>query len=240
MAMAAMHSVEPFADSTPLLGDPDRLRERARDQGYLFFRGLIDPLPLLSLRRQVLEVCRSHGWLDEDSPLADGVVKKGICYVESRDRPEWKAFYCDVQKLRDFHALALQPPLLEMFEALFGEQVLPHSRNICRVIFPATETYTTPPHQDHFPIGGTRDTWTAWIPLGDCPPDLGGVAVAPGSHRRGFLEVHPAMGAGGPADFAQQLLAFDAKSDGTTDMADVAVHVLTLPLFPLITIITIA
>ena len=29
--------------------------------------------------------------------------------------------------------------------------------------------------------------WTVWIPLGECPPALGGLALLPGSHLRGLL-----------------------------------------------------
>ena len=35
---------------------------------------------------------------------------------------------------------------------------------------------------------GTQNTWTVWIPLGDCDADLGGVAVARGSNQRGYLD----------------------------------------------------
>lgn len=47
--------------------------------------------------------------------------------------------------------------------------------------------HTTPPHQERAFIGGRPDAWTAWIPLGECPRALGGLAVMRGSHRRGPL-----------------------------------------------------
>jgi ectoine hydroxylase-related dioxygenase (phytanoyl-CoA dioxygenase family) len=117
--------------------------------------------------------------------------------VLESDSPEWQALYRDILRLPAFHALALHPSLMNLLERLFGEHVLPHSRNICRVMFPETHAHTTPPHQDHLYIGGTRDTWTAWIPLGDCPAELGGLACVPGSHLWGLLPSRPAQGAGG-------------------------------------------
>jgi ectoine hydroxylase-related dioxygenase (phytanoyl-CoA dioxygenase family) len=92
-----------------------------------------------------------------------------------------------------------------MFETLFGETAVPHARNIARTIFPQNSTYTTPAHQDYVHIKGTLDTWTAWIPAGDCPSALGGLAIVSGSHRLGQLKTHAAYGAGGsgvevPAD----------------------------------------
>ena len=198
MAQQTMINVEPFVDSTPLLDAPEALRERAAEQGYLFFRSLLDSESVLDLRRQVLEVCQQHGWLGEDAPLMDGIARDGELFIEGHS-PEWIAFYIDVQRLRAFNALALHPAILGMFATLFGEDALPHSRNICRVIFPNALTHTTPPHQDNFYIGGTDETWTAWIPAGDCPVALGSLAVAPGSHKLGKLDVTKATGAGGHA-----------------------------------------
>ncbi|MBT3344696.1 MAG: phytanoyl-CoA dioxygenase [Gemmatimonadetes bacterium] len=199
MAMTPMSSVEPFLDSTSLLSDPTALRRRADELGYLFFPGLLATGPLLDVRQQILQICQSHSWIQEGTDLSAGIAIKEDVVIESTGDPRWQAFYNDVQKLRDFHALCLSEPILGALEVLFGESVLPHPRNILRVIFPRSASHTTPPHQDHFYIGGSRDTWTAWFPLGDCDAELGSLAVVPGSHQLGFLDVHEAKGAGGRA-----------------------------------------
>ncbi len=199
MAMTTMHDVQPYVDSTSLLLDAAALRQRAREDGCLFFRGLLPQDDVLDVRGQVLEVCRRHGWLVEGSDPMQGVVRAEGAVIESGD-PRWQAFYCDVLKLRAFHALALHDKMVDALGVLFGEAVLPHSRNICRAMFPQTQTHSTPPHQDHFYIGGSDETWTAWIPLGDCPAELGSLAVARGTHAGGFIrDVHEAKGAGGRA-----------------------------------------
>ena len=46
-------------------------------------------------------------------------------------------------------------------------------------------------------IQGTEDVWTTWIPLGDCPHQLGGLSVLSGSHKAGALPVSRSLGAGG-------------------------------------------
>ena len=198
MATTTMTSVDPFVDATDLLNTPDQLQDRAREEGYLFFKNLLDPDPLLNLRQQILKICQTHGWLQEGTPLIDGIPHPDVLIPESRD-PAWQAFYCDIQKCRDFHALALNPAILHMLETLFGESVLPHPRNILRAMFPNSERFSTPPHQDNFYIGGSKDTWTVWFPLGDCSVELGSLACAPGTHRLGNLDVHAAEGAGGRA-----------------------------------------
>ena len=54
-----------------------------------------------------------------------------------------------------------------------------------------------PPHQDFIHIQGSPNVWTAWLPLGDCAHDLGGLSLLVGSHKVGVLAVSRALGAGG-------------------------------------------
>lgn len=194
--MVEMHRVAPLEDTTALLDQPGALRVRAEQDGLLFFRGLLDPEKVNKLRSQILQICDQHGWIAEGTDSAGAVANREAMVVESRD-PRWQAFYNDVQRLRDFHALALDSAMIGALETLFGEPVLPHSRNICRVVFPDSATHSTPPHQDNLYIGGAEQTWTAWIPCGDIPERLGGLAVAKGTHTQGKLEDKPGKGAGG-------------------------------------------
>jgi ectoine hydroxylase-related dioxygenase (phytanoyl-CoA dioxygenase family) len=74
--------------------------------------------------------------------------------------------------------------------------------------FPNYTVATTPPHQDHFYIRGSVDTYSCWTPLGACPITLGGLAIWPGSHTHGFLDhnvYHPGAvgGSGVPVDPTQ-------------------------------------
>ena len=43
--------------------DPEELRRRIDDEGYLFFKQLINPDNLLELRRQILTTLQEGGWL---------------------------------------------------------------------------------------------------------------------------------------------------------------------------------
>ncbi len=54
----------------------------------------------------------------------------------------------------------------------------------------------TPPHQDFPLIQGTSNTWTCWVPIGDCPRALGGLTVLRGSHKLGYVPTQPSLGAG--------------------------------------------
>ena len=109
------------------------------------------------------------------------------------------AAYHEVQRLESMHRLPHHPRLLAVYRALFGGEVLVHPRHIARMITGHRCMAPTPPHQDFPLIQGTANTWTAWIPLGDCPRELGGLTVCRRSHQAGYIPVAPASGAGGIA-----------------------------------------
>ena len=114
-----------FLVSNGALDDPDELRRRAKRDGYLFFRALLDRESLLNVRRQILELCSKAGWLAEGTELMDGIATPGFKWVEPH--PEFMKVYYEVMKLEDFHALAHSPSLLELYGKLFGEEVLVHA-----------------------------------------------------------------------------------------------------------------
>ena len=184
-----------FTVSNDALGDAEELRRRIGEDGYLFFRRLVEPRQVWELRSQVLKVIADRGWLNAGVPLAEGVAEPSRTCVEWE--PEYVKVYNNVQRLEAFHRLSHSPAILTLIEGLVGEQVLPHPSKICRIIFPQNNTYSTPPHQDFVHIQGTTETYSCWMPLGDCPPELGGLAIQSRSHISGVYEYHLALGAGG-------------------------------------------
>ena len=189
-----MTRIEPFTVSNEFLEKPEKLREQARQDGYLFFRKLIDTDSIQELRHDFLEICHRHGWAQGGDTLMDG-IRIGGPFMEGDDG-YWPVLD-EFQSLESFHAFAHHPAILDMCDKLFGEKTLVHPRNIGRIMFPENTKYTTPAHQDFIHIRGTEETYTAWIPLGDCPKYLGGLSVLSGSHRFGIYPVQPAFGAGG-------------------------------------------
>jgi hypothetical protein len=188
-----------FEDATPLLSSPEALRAQADRDGYLFFQKLLPADVVLDLRRQILQVSDQFGWLRKDVDLMDGLANPDAV----ADLESWggtgvsEAGYLAIQKLELFHRLPHHPKLIRMYETLFGKAVFPHPRNIARLMVPSRAAVPTPIHQDFIHIQGTRNVWTAWIPFGDIPRALGGLAVLKGSHKQGVLAVTAATGAGG-------------------------------------------
>ena len=57
--------------------------------------------------------------------------------------------------------------------------VFPHPAKIARIWFPQFTEHTTPVHQDFVHFQGSFDTYTCWAPVGECPIELGGLAMLP-------------------------------------------------------------
>jgi len=193
-----------FVDSTPLLGDPAALRNRAREDGFLYFKHFLPRADVLALREKMLGVVERHGWRQPgQDPLGGRINLTALNRVPGEemrtDIGVSTRAYHDVQKLELFRRLPHHPKLLGFFKELFSSEVLVHPRHIARMITGHRAVSPTPPHQDFPLIQGTPATWTCWFPLGDCPRTLGGLSMLKGSHRQGYLPIQPAKGAGGIA-----------------------------------------
>ena len=184
-----MDEMQPFVDSGPVVDQPETLRARMARDGYLFMRGLLPLDSVHAMYDAIMGICIQQGWADAQGRAQGQPRLEGS--------PEFWAVYDPVQRLEAFHAFAHRPELLRVIEMLVQEPALVHPRNIARISFPNAEHFTTPAHQDFVHIQATPETYTAWIPLSDCPRQLGGLAVLAGSLKRGLLPVHKADGAGG-------------------------------------------
>ena len=102
-----------------------------------------------------------------------------------------------INRLEDYHALKHHPVLIDLLERMLGGAILPHPRVLMRNIFPEREEYTTKAHQDFPNVQGTTEVYTAWMPLIDCPMDVGPLQIAAGSHTAGVYDFDIAGGAGG-------------------------------------------
>ena len=93
-----------------------------------------------------------------------------------------------------------------MMEKVINGPVLPHPQKIARLWFPKYTDHTTPIHQDFVHFQGVYDTYTCWAPVGDCPIDLGGLAILPGTHKINAVhEHHFSLGAGALAIREEEL-----------------------------------
>jgi hypothetical protein len=188
-------ATRPFVAADASAGSAELQAEMAR-HGHLFFRGLLPPEAVLDARAEGLALCRDAEWIAAGASSLEARWS-GCEPVYRHDDPRWIEFYRRWVSAPAFQSLPEHAAIVAVAEKLLGSSVLVHPRKIGRIAFPQNEGQHTPPHQDFFHVRGTPDTYTAWVPLGDCPTELGSLTVADGSHEAGFREHKPSAGPGG-------------------------------------------
>ena len=181
--------------SNDISEDSDALRQRLDEEGYLFFKHLQDADALLNLRREMLTVMQEGGWLVAGTDPIDGIADVSQQCTEGD--LGYTDVYHEVYKIEAFHRIAHRPEVVDMVAKIAGRPVMPHPQKIARLWFPKYTDHTTPTHQDFVHFQGNFETYTCWAPVGDCPIELGGLAVIPGSHKvNHVLDHHFSLGAG--------------------------------------------
>jgi len=187
--------MKPFVESSEILADAAALRQRMASDGYLFIKGLVPRQDVEAVGSEFLEIVAEGGWLLPGAPIEVRIADPAAACVDPEPRflEVFRRFY----QREATHALKHHPAIVGFFERFFGEAVLVHPLLVARNIFPQRAEFTTRPHQDYVHIQGTEETYTVWLPLHDVPEEMGGLAVAEGSHTVGVHDFTVAAGAGG-------------------------------------------
>lgn len=216
--------------SNDIQHDAEQLRQRLAEDGYLFFRNLLDADRLLSLREEMLTVMQHGGWLVAGTDPMDGIANPAARSTEGD--PEYTDVYHEVYKLQQFHEIGHDAGLLALLESIRGCPMMSQPQKVARLWFPKFTDHTTPIHQDFVHFQGTYDNLTCWSPVGDCPRELGGLAVLPGSHKvNRVLDHHFSLGAGSLvvdptayAGFGDEWLTTDYRAGDTLIFPALTIH----------------
>ena len=183
-----MSDLTTMIESTDLLRDAARLRERMRSEGYLFLRRLVAAERALALKREIVALLREH-FIIEDEDAAEPLWSGGPEPTEA----EYMAIYDRIVRLESFRELAHSPEIIAVVEAVSEGPVQVWEQQLIRIVYPdpdAVAAQGVGAHQDGDPKLGYRASrfYTGWISLMAIDATVGGLAVAPGSHRLGLLQ----------------------------------------------------
>ena len=175
-------------DSSSLAQQPDALRERMAEDGYLLLRGALDREQVLAARAELCAKLAAVGLLDPSRLPTDAIYSGSNAGLGQLDR---KAFAHDLRTGPALRALLQQGRIIRLFEAFLGGPVLPFSFIWVRTVRPGAATGC---HYDWVYMGrGTRNLYTSWVPIGPVPFSDGPLAILEGSHR--FTDLKATYGA---------------------------------------------
>jgi hypothetical protein len=191
-------------DAALLQDDPEELRVRMAEDGYLYIPGFFNRADVLNVRDNMLARLAHAGALDPLFPQADAVASAAPVHVSrseiladpgsaSAARTAGSVGIAHAQSFgpSPIPGLVFSPQLLDFYKLLLGGPIRHYDHIWLRLVRPGKGTL---PHCDLPYMGrGTRNVYTAWIPYRDTSLKLGGLMLLEKSHLqagriRAYLE----------------------------------------------------
>ena len=187
--MAATTTAE-LLDSANLADDGEALRHRIASDGYVFVRGLLDADMVRAVGTTGLGHLQDAGWMALGGTPALAKPRRPIRAVRMRD-----AFgdlgYRRIIADPGFNAIPFTSPLADLMAQILGPQGFCYPLKIPRVVYPSRLVPRQPGNFVHKDYGSVQDMFTCWVPLGDVPHSLGGLALLPGSQHTSQVSPYP-------------------------------------------------
>lgn len=158
------------------LDDFGRMDTLLKDEGYLFFRNVLELDEVEHVRSDIVRVLQDQG-----------VVKAGetetLWTGAGLDQIQDDALYA-----LDSCAALCEGSAKRIADITFGEPAFMFKGPTLRYTLPADTAHVTPAHQDAFFIRANEEFRTLWMPLMHIDEKVGGLVIAAGSHKHGLRE----------------------------------------------------
>lgn len=156
----------------------------------MFLRGLLDPDMVRAVGRDGLRHLQQAGWTAPGADPLRARPLRPVRAVRMRDAfgdPGYRRILTDAT----FNAIPFTTPLADLMAQILGPQGFCYPLKIPRVVYPTRLVPRQPGNFVHKDYGSVQDMFTCWVPLGDVPRTLGGLALAPGSQHRATVRPRP-------------------------------------------------
>jgi ectoine hydroxylase-related dioxygenase (phytanoyl-CoA dioxygenase family) len=169
-------------ESNDAVGDFEELQRRMDADGYLFIRDFHPRVEIEAVRSEIMAAFAAEGLLDPTFPIADG-----------RHIPDQNPYFRPdlAKKNEKLLRVVYGPRMMAFYSGLLGAEAMHYDFTWFRAIGKGGGTM---PHCDVVYMGrGTHQLYTAWVPYGDIPLEVGGLVVVEGSHRWSELDAYRSM-----------------------------------------------
>lgn len=179
-----------FVDSRGQIGDWQALRARIATDGYVFMRGLLDASMINAVGRAGLAHLQAAGWTAAGEDPVAAAPQLPARAVKMRD-----AFgdpgYTQILADPGFNQIPFSPVVSDLMAQILGPAGFCYPLKLPRVVYPAHLVPHQPGNVVHKDYGSVQDMFTCWVPLGEVPRSLGGLAVMPGSQHSTRIRYRP-------------------------------------------------
>jgi ectoine hydroxylase-related dioxygenase (phytanoyl-CoA dioxygenase family) len=176
LSPSLLGALEPSQPTHPV----GELREQYQAQGYLWLQGLLPRAEVEAFRRYFFRAFEDTGLL---APHSDPV--EGRWSGQAEDRKMAAKRLMEVVRSAAYESFCLHPRLWQFLEGFLGGPAYLHKRKIIRYTKPGDQSATGAHYDLVYLRGGTDRFCTVWIPIGDCPIEMGGLVYLEGSHAKG-------------------------------------------------------
>lgn len=175
-------TTDELSDSTHLLGDGHALRARIAEDGYVFFRRLLDPTAIRSAGAAILGQLQADGWTERGGDPVTARPVTPVRAVRMADLFGTRTYTRIVLNPR-LNRLAYRSGLADMMRDLLGPLGFCYPLRIPRIVYPSSFAPRHPGNFVHKDYRSVQDMFTCWVPFGHVSSDLGGLSLLPGSQR---------------------------------------------------------
>lgn len=171
---------EPMRDSTPLRNEFPKLREELKQHGYFLIRGFFPVETIRGLREAYFSKFPA-GFLKESSSPHEGIYAGTQKLAVNHGVKGHPAY--DFVREEKYHSFVHNPELYAFVSKFLEDEVSLLKRKIVRSFTPDCKVASKAHVDFSYLDQGSTDVLTAWIPLGDCPPETGALIYLKGSHN---------------------------------------------------------
>jgi ectoine hydroxylase-related dioxygenase (phytanoyl-CoA dioxygenase family) len=176
--------MKPFREIEARNLTAEALKSELNTYGYALIRNLLPSITLTTLLADVTPILRNAQWLSSSQSSLSRSAAPDT--AQDTSSPRYKAVYDEVFSLPSLHRLPHHPLIRSIVKLVIGDHPFIHPKPEARLIFPNFTPGIVHAHQDHTAVQGAVDTYTAWLPLHDCPRLQGPLQILEASHRFGL------------------------------------------------------
>ena len=182
------HAFGELLESVPDFSNLPFLREQLEKNGYLLFRGFINPESIHKCKRSIVgDLKKNNHFLGQSKDYKNKKYKETL--------------NCGgIASIRD---LIKNGPIIDIFSMIFGEPATSFDYIWSRIKGPEVSEI---PHCDSVFMQGTKNLYTAWIPLMDVPLNMGPIMILDKSHGLDRLNSYRSLDV--DADRLKRMLVF--------------------------------